>query len=234
MMCFLKHKSCQLSITIGISASLLGVNGHTESPEDFMSMAESFLIQHTDKGLRNPNIIITPLPSSAKKADCSHQPQVRRSSQNTLGKVTLVISCQTPKWQQYVSAQVDGELAVIAAKIDIPANTPITPAVMTQSWIPANTLRPHYVTKTQDIGERSAKRFIAAGTILADNMLKTTQLIQKGQEVKIIAQQGGIYIEMRGTALEAGEAGKLIKIQNISSGKTLQAKVIDNQSVSVP
>jgi flagella basal body P-ring formation protein FlgA len=64
-------------------------------------------------------------------------------------------------------------------------------------------------------------------------MLKNTQLIQKDQEVTVIMQQGGLRIELRAVALESGEVNKLIRLKNISSGNTLQGRVVSADTVTV-
>lgn len=231
MMRFPKHKSCQLGTILLVSSLLCGTPAHAESPEDFVSMTESLLSQEADKSLRNQSILVAPIKNS--KPDCTHQPYIARSSQNSIGKVAVVISCQNPKWQQFMSAQVDGEMPVIVTKADIAANTPLTANMMTQTWVPANTLRPNYYTHINQANNKTASRFIRANTILADNMLKNTQLIQKDQEVTVIMQQGGLRIELRAVALESGEVNKLIRLKNISSGNTLQGRVVSADTVTV-
>lgn len=238
MMRSLKHKSCQTSKKLFLSILLLlslavqlGLNGYAESPKDFVSMTESLLYQEADKNIRNHNVIVTP-PASGKP-DCSHQPHISRNSQNNMGRVSVIISCNTPKWQQFMSAQVDGELPVVVSAQDIPNNTPITRNMMTQSWIPANQMRPQYYHRIQEIEDKTTSRTIRANTILANNMLKNTQLIQKDQEVNVTVQNNGLHIELRAIALENGELNQRIRLKNASSGKTLQGKVISADSVIV-
>jgi flagella basal body P-ring formation protein FlgA len=194
-------------------------------------MTESLLYQEADKNIRNYNVTVTQ-PTSGKP-DCSHQPLVMRNSQNSNGRVNVLISCNTPKWQQFMSAQVDGELPVIISTQDIPNNTPITRNMMTQSWIPANQMRPQYYHSIKEIEDKTSSKSIRANSILANNMLKNTQLIQKDQEVTVTAQHNGLHIELRAIALENGELNQRIRLKNLSSGKTLQGKVVSADSVIV-
>jgi hypothetical protein len=60
-----------------------------------------------------------------------------------------------------------------------------------------------------------------------------TPVIHKNQKVNILYINGSIKIQLLGTALESGRVGSYIKVKNISTGKELIGKVIDQQTVLV-
>ena len=49
----------------------------------------------------------------------------------------------------------------------------------------------------------------------------------------VFASGKGIYVTMKGMALEDGVEGGLVKIKNLSSDKTFHAKVLNENSVKV-
>ena len=56
---------------------------------------------------------------------------------------------------------------------------------------------------------------------------------QKGEIVDVFASGNGIYISMKGMALENGVEGGIVKVRNLSSEKEFQAKVLNEKSVKV-
>lgn len=62
---------------------------------------------------------------------------------------------------------------------------------------------------------------------------KLITVIQKNQKVNILYINGPIKIQLLGVALESGKEGDYIKVKNISTGKEIVGKVVDNQTVLV-
>ena len=65
------------------------------------------------------------------------------------------------------------------------------------------------------------------------NQLAKVTLVRKGKVVDVFASGNGIYVTMKGMALEDGVEGGLVKIKNLSSDKTFHAKVLNENSVKV-
>jgi len=82
------------------------------------------------------------------------------------------------------------------------------------------------------IGKR-LRRDMKAGNYLRQNMLAVPPLIQKGDKVKLVARGGNIRIVTYGTAKESGGAGEQIRIENMTSEKTILGRVRDASTVDV-
>ncbi len=70
-------------------------------------------------------------------------------------------------------------------------------------------------------------------SILKWNHLTKVALVKKGEIVDVFASGNGIYISMKGMALENGVEGGNVKVRNLSSEKEFQAKVLNEKSVKV-
>jgi flagella basal body P-ring formation protein FlgA len=70
-------------------------------------------------------------------------------------------------------------------------------------------------------------------TPLKWNHLSKTNLIKKGQVIDVFASGKGIYVTMKGLALEDGHMDSLVKVRNLSSEKEFHAKVLSENSVKV-
>jgi flagella basal body P-ring formation protein FlgA len=74
---------------------------------------------------------------------------------------------------------------------------------------------------------------IKSNTPIKWNFLSKVTLVKKGQIVDVFASGNGIYVTMKGMALENGVAGGNVTVQNLSSDKKFQAKVLNENSVKV-
>jgi flagella basal body P-ring formation protein FlgA len=70
-------------------------------------------------------------------------------------------------------------------------------------------------------------------TPLKWNHLSKSNLIKKGQVIDVYASGKGIYVTMKGLALEDGQMDSLVKVRNLSSDKEFHAKVLSENSVKV-
>jgi flagella basal body P-ring formation protein FlgA len=70
-------------------------------------------------------------------------------------------------------------------------------------------------------------------TPLKWNSLSKVTLVRKGQVVDVFASGNGIYVTMKGMALDDGVEGGVVTVRNLSSDKKFQAKVLNENSVKV-
>ena len=70
-------------------------------------------------------------------------------------------------------------------------------------------------------------------SVLKWSHLTKVALVKKGEVVDVFASGNGIYISMKGMALENGVEGGIVKVRNLSSDKEFQAKVLNEKSVKV-
>ena len=74
---------------------------------------------------------------------------------------------------------------------------------------------------------------LKANSPLKWNNLSKFVLVRKGQVVDVFASGNGIYVTMKGMALEDGVEGGIVTIKNLSSKKEFPAKVLNQNSVKV-
>lgn len=89
----------------------------------------------------------------------------------------------------------------------------------------------HVLTTSDEIIGKELKRNVSANKIISKNDLRIKTVLDKGDEVKIVYQKGRLQIEARGQALESGGQDELIRVKNLDSNKTLQARIVDSQTV---
>ena len=78
-----------------------------------------------------------------------------------------------------------------------------------------------YYSELEDVVGLMAKRFIGKGTILRQSLLKTPDLIKKGNHVTITVAGQGFFLSNEGVALESGGLNEEIKIKVTNSDKVI-------------
>ncbi|HIJ29289.1 MAG TPA: flagellar basal body P-ring formation protein FlgA, partial [Gammaproteobacteria bacterium] len=70
-----------------------------------------------------------------------------------------------------------------------------------------------------------AQRSIQGGVVLTPKMLFIPNLVDKGDQVTILFQQGDLKVQMKGVAMENGYRDGKIRVKNSSSGKMVEGVV---------
>jgi flagella basal body P-ring formation protein FlgA len=87
-----------------------------------------------------------------------------------------------------------------------------------------------------DIAEAVGKRArskLQAGKYLQPHKLSEIPLIEKGDRVKLLLSAGPVSISTLGKAKADGSAGDRIRVENLSSEKTVVGRVLDASTVEV-
>ncbi len=91
----------------------------------------------------------------------------------------------------------------------------------------------NFLTDGNEIVGKTLSRPLAIGTPIQRSMLKTPDLLKAGAPVTLISRLNGVEVKMDGIALEAGGAGKIIRVRNTASRKVLRGRIIDEFTVEI-
>ena len=126
-----------------------------------------------------------------------------------------------------VSTDMQVLLPVVASNSVIDRGATINASALQQQETDiAKTIRGFY-HRIDQVAGMSAKRRIRPNQILSPDLIDQPQLVKRGEKVQIIANHDGIKAAMAGEALEKGGVGDVIRVKNMSSGKTIEAKVVE-------
>lgn len=90
-----------------------------------------------------------------------------------------------------------------------------------------------YFTDRTALGERTARGAVGAGQVLGKNNTQLPAVVNSGQFVDLVRRSKGITLRAKVRALQNGRLDQWIGIQNPSSQKILQAKVVGPNEVEV-
>jgi flagella basal body P-ring formation protein FlgA len=77
------------------------------------------------------------------------------------------------------------------------------------------------------------RKALRAGAALRTADLAKPDLVQRDQSVTLIFQSGGLYLTIRGKALEGGTEGDVVSVLNLQSKRTVTGTVVGRGQVSI-
>ena len=89
------------------------------------------------------------------------------------------------------------------------------------------------ITTPEELIGLQAKSHLPAGSVIRKSQLEQAMLIRRGQRVSIVHESGLLRVSATGLALEDGEKGHIIRVQNESSKKIIDGRVTSPQIVEV-
>ena len=140
-----------------------------------------------------------------------------------------------PKFQSLNSEtlpQVADLIEVVALKKSVLRDETIRANDVLLVAVPARNALGAFFNPIDVVGRRVKTAISARQPVMARN-LQPLYLVKDDSEVLITSSASGIRIDMLGVALENGQFGDWINVRNISSGKTIKAKVVDEKKVRV-
>ncbi|MEM7542713.1 MAG: flagellar basal body P-ring formation chaperone FlgA [Pseudomonadota bacterium] len=143
------------------------------------------------------------------------------------------VSCHDRKpWSLFVPVEVRRYGKVVVAARALQRNQVLTQDDLT---LERRRLRGsmHYFSQPQAVIDQVLTRAIPAGLALNQNALRHRRVIRRGQNVTITIQSGAITVRAQGVALTDGQRGQHIRVRNLNSKKTLNAKVMGAGQVAV-
>ena len=132
-----------------------------------------------------------------------------------------------------LSGWIDRFESVLCANRYLPRNTTLSAADVKMQQMNVSKAPANLVTDLQDAVGKRLKQNIKPGEAIRHNMLSIPPLIRKGDKVKLVAQSGSMRIVTLGIAKSSGGLGDQIRIENITSKKTVVGRVKDHSTVQV-
>ncbi|WP_160296971.1 flagellar basal body P-ring formation chaperone FlgA [Photobacterium halotolerans] len=165
---------------------------------------------------------------------CDTELYISAADQQSLpvGYLRRQLECQSgaQPWKLNITAQVSLRLPVIVSATHIRRDTRLT-AAMLKSQVLTLTRDEAFATRPEQlIGQRTLRR-VRSGQIINPLQLQPLWLVEEGDTVVIVASKNGLEASMKGEALQNGVKGEQVSVRNISSGKVIQAVVVERGKV---
>ena len=124
------------------------------------------------------------------------------------------------------------EIEVVALARSVSRNDMIGAADLVMVPVSQRNAMGAFFTPADVVGRRMKMGLGANQPVMARH-LQPDYLVEEGNEVLISSYAGGISVDMVGYALENGQIGEWIGVENASSGKTVRGKITGEKKVRV-
>lgn len=210
---------------------LFAENQAEKLEQDALTYLTDYYNQRTPE-LRT-KISINPVSRKLKLRSCSH-PVLFQPPRGSSSRISFRAECSSPVWKVFIVAQVNQFGPAVITTQSLSKNTPLALPHLRVEEINLTKQRSAYFRSEHEIIGWETKRNLAANTVLTANMLKPPYTIKKGNAILIEAKRNGVTIRAPGTALQNGQIGDQIKVQNDRSGMVFKAQVMQRGLVQVP
>ncbi len=129
------------------------------------------------------------------------------------GKTSVGVSCATPQWTIYVQATVSVHAQYLVAATPLVQGQQVTQQDMMfesgdLTQLPAGifTDMPQAIGRTVNISMR-------AGTVLRQDMLKASPVVQQGQTVMVVSNGQGFSVSAEGQAMAKASEGQVVQVK---------------------
>ncbi|MBD3331822.1 flagellar basal body P-ring formation protein FlgA [candidate division GN15 bacterium] len=110
---------------------------------------------------------------------------------------------------------------------------PVSAEVVALERMEVTNLREQPLVSLEALDDIRARRNLRRGDILTTGDVEPVPDVEYGREIKIVYNNGPCTITALGKSLQAGMAGEYIKVRNVSSGKMIIARVVNDNTVAV-
>jgi flagella basal body P-ring formation protein FlgA len=174
------------------------------------------------------------LPGGLDKQGPCRRLEISRSNSQKApwGRVSYSLNCKdSSSWQSRATAKVRVWLPVVVANQAIQKNQVLTEAMLGTRLTELTQSKLSIELQPQALVGMQTKRRLQAGQVISRHLLEHKLLVEKGSHVLIRVQTQGFEASTKGVALENGQLGQRIKVQNLSSGTVLEADVVAEATV---
>ena len=142
------------------------------------------------------------------------------------GKTTVAVQCNSPKpWKVFVPANLVVYENVLAAARTIVRGEMLNADDLTLVKKQMRSTTQGYFRSVEQAVGFVAKRSIAGGRVLTAQMVQAPRLVQRGQEVILLATTPLLEVRMKGKALADGGKGDVIQVRNVSTNRVVEGVV---------
>ena len=167
---------------------------------------------------------------------CAAAPSATRSGQaGNTARWTVALSCVGPQsWTLYVPVRVSQPQSVLVATRNLPAGSALVAADLRSERRDTAALAQGYVDEQARIDGLVLSRPLAAGAVLTPSALAKATVIKRGEAVTLVGRSGSFEVRAQGKAMADAAPGDRLAVENTSSRRLVQGRVLADGSVEIP
>lgn len=136
------------------------------------------------------------------------------------GKTSVGVRCALPQWTIYVQSTVSVQAQYLVAASPLVQGQQMTAQDMMFETGDLTQLPPGiFMDVAQAVG-RTVNISMKAGTVLRQDMLKASPVVQQGQSVMVVSQGQGFSVSAEGQAMTKASDGQVVQVK-VSNGQMI-------------
>ena len=206
------------------------------SLDDIRSTAEAYVQELVEESSYKTIIETGYLDTRLRLAKCTTPLTGKQlSAGSRIANTTISVSCESGKrWTVYVPVRVKQYVQAVIATAPLGRKQPIRAENLRLVEKELSTITRGYYKDPQTLVGKLPKRPLSNGTVIAPSDLTAGKVISRGQRVTIVAKNGDISIKVPGKAMSDAGQGEPVKVQNISSQRTVEGIATAPGIVTIP
>lgn len=208
----------------------------TQSPEAIRETAEVFLREALAGEYDEVEVEARGVDGRLKLRACDGELEgfiPRGRSPHQAGTVGVRCSGEAP-WTVYVRMETTLKTEMVVAGRSLRRGQRLAAADLRTATRDARRVRGEFYRDAGDLVGQEVRRSLREGVAVTGNHVQPPTLVERNDRVTIAAGRGdAIQISSRGRALEHGQKGDRIRVENLDSGREIQARVVGEGQVRV-
>lgn len=216
------------ALAVLLSSLVADAQAETFSAADLTSAAQQWLQQQTTGQIQ---IRVHPLDARIKARECDEVLQFSLVNPKIQSQNSIKILCSGNNgWQLYLTARASQLVDVIVATRQLAPGSVLSTDMIQLVSRDQLFSRGATISNPDLVDGARTKRALSPGQILT---LQDLCLVCKGDMVTIEGISGTLMVATSGKALSDGSLGDYIEVQNMNSGRKVQANVIAVKKVAI-
>ncbi len=176
-----------------------------------------------------PEIILPPnFPASAQVSSVSYDPE-----NHWFEAEFMAPSLDNPQMRTKLSGRIEPLTYIPVLRESIRNGSIINATDIETIKMPLNRINHDVFMDAKNMIGKTARRMVMAGTPVKESELEEPRIVERGEAVTLIYQNGSMRLTASGRAMEFGAKGDVIRVTNLQSSKTINAVVTGQQEVTV-
>lgn len=196
---------------------------------------EKFLLASYKDRQQTVEVRVGSLDPRLRLASCGSELDVfQPAGARPRGNTSVGVRCPAPRpWTIYLSATVRVFDQVQVASRPLPRGTILSAADLRSERRDLTTLSGGYETSAAGVVGKQLQRPLRAGEVIPSRALSSALVIKRGEQVTILARQGGMEVASSGIALHNAAMGERLQVRNRSSQKLIEGTVIAAHKIEI-
>lgn len=207
----------------------------TQSLTSISEQVQNFLLAPYKEREQEVDVQVGSLDPRLRLAACDTELEVFQPvGARRMGNTSVGVRCQAPRpWTIYLSATVRVFDQVQVANRPLRRGTVLSAADLRSERHDLTTLRGGYETSPGRVIGKQLQRPLRAGEVIPMRALSSALVIKRGEQVTILARQGGMEVASSGIALHNAAIGERLQARNQSSGRLVEGTVIAAHKIEI-